>query len=369
MTRGDDKNFIECLRAHAEKMFSQLDFDYYAICSIKANDYGVCNALPMVHVTNYPQEWTEHYVANQLHCNDPVMQFGHLVSYPTSWSSLSNAPGFSDANRVVLNSARDFNVHSGVCMSIHNLDCSLLLVSMASAKERELTTVLMKDVAKTGSSQADTISSGAGNDIIYAGSGDDTIIYTSGDDVIIGNNTGYNYGNDTLDLSQYTADQVSFRITGYDVFIDTPDGTIELDYQVVNELGTALSNIENIIFSDGTLDEAGIRVRAIADQASSGDDVITGSFQSDVITGGAGNDTLSGVSGSDTFVFAVGDGVDVITDYDATNDALEFTGLGFSDLTITQTGSDVLIEYGTGDQLTVTGSLVADFVVDEFVFA
>ncbi len=221
----------------------------------------------------------------------------------------------------------------------------------------------------TGSYQADTISSGAGNDTIYADSGDDTIIYTSGEDVIIGNNTGYNYGTDTLDLSQYTADQVSFRIVGHDVFIDTPDGGIELDYQVRNELGHARSNIENIIFSDGTLDEAGIAARAIADQASFGDDVITGSFQSEVITGGTGNDTLSGVSGSDTFVFAAGDGDDIITDYDAANDALEFTGISFIDLTITQIGSDVLIEYGTGDQVTVTSSLVTDFGETEFLFA
>lgn len=225
------------------------------------------------------------------------------------------------------------------------------------------------DDVVTGSFQTDTISTGAGNDIIYAGSGDDTIIYTSGDDVIIGNNTGYNYGNDTLDLSQYTADQVSFRIVGHDVFIDTLDGSIELDYQVRNELGDARLNIENIIFSDGTLDEAGIAARAISDQASSGDDVITGSFQSEVITGGAGNDTLSGVSGSDTFVFAVGDGVDVITDYDAANDALEFIGINFSDLTITQTGSDVLIEYGTGDQVLVTDAGIDMFNEPEFLFA
>ncbi len=220
----------------------------------------------------------------------------------------------------------------------------------------------------TGSYQADTISSGAGNDTIYADSGDDTIIYTSGDDVIIGNNTGYNYGTDTLDLSQYTADQVSFRIVQHDVFIDTPNGTIELDYQVRNELGDARLNIESIVFSDGTLDEAGIAARAIADQVSSGNDVITGSYQSEVITGGAGNDTLSGVGGSDTFAFTAGDGVDLITDYEAANDALEFTGISFIDLTITQTGSDVLIEYGTGDQVTVAGALVADFVETEFLF-
>ncbi len=220
----------------------------------------------------------------------------------------------------------------------------------------------------TGSYVSDTISSGAGNDVINAASGDDTIVYTSGNDVITGHGT-INYGNDTLDLSKYTADQVSFRIDGFDVLIDTPDGTIELDYQVRYDVGHGRSNIENIIFSDGTLDEAGIAGRAIADQATSGDDVITGSFQSETISGGTGNDILSGINGSDTFVFAVGDGVDHITDYNAANDTLEFTGISFADLTITQDGSDVVIEYGTSDQVIVENSVIANFNEPEFLFA
>ncbi|HGG65001.1 MAG TPA: calcium-binding protein [Rhodobacteraceae bacterium] len=223
------------------------------------------------------------------------------------------------------------------------------------------------DDVVTGSYVSDTISSGAGNDVINAASGDDTIVYTSGDDVITGHGT-INYGNDTLDLSKYTADQVSFRIDGFDVLIDTPDGTIELDYQVRYDVGHSRSNIENILFSDGTLDEAGIAGRAIADQATSGDDVITGSFQSETISGGTGNDILSGINGSDTFVFAVGDGVDHITDYNAANDTLEFTGISFADLTITQDGSDVVIEYGTSDQVIVENSVIANFNEPEFLF-
>ena len=219
-----------------------------------------------------------------------------------------------------------------------------------------------------GDAGNDQLFGGAGNDVIAAGSGDDTIIYTSGNDVISGYRA-VNYGHDTLDLSRYTADQVSFRIVGHDVFIDTPDGTIELEYQLRYEVGHSRSNIESILFSDGTLDEAGIASRAIADQGTPGDDVITGSFQSETIAGGTGNDILSGINGSDTFVFAVGDGVDHITDYNAANDTLEFTGISFADLTITQDGSDVVIEYGTGDQVIVENSLIANFNEPEFLFA
>jgi len=58
----------------------------------------------------------------------------------------------------------------------------------------------------------------------------------------------------------------------------------------------------------------------------------------------------------------------VITDYDAANDAMEFTGISFSDLTIAQTGSDVLIEYGTGDQVLVTDAGIDMFNEPEFLF-
>lgn len=224
------------------------------------------------------------------------------------------------------------------------------------------------DDVVTGSYLGDVISSGAGNDTIAASYGDDTIVYTSGDDIILGDSGHINGGNDTLDLSQYTADQVTFRIDGHDVFIDTPDGTIELDNQTRYEVGYYRTNIENITFSDGTLDDAGIRARAINDQATDGNDTVIGSYQNDILSGGLGDDTLTGSGGSDTFVFAAGDGNDLITDYNAANDALEFTGINFSNLTITQSGSDILIEYGTGDQLTIQNAVTTSFLEPEFLF-
>ncbi|MCK0104449.1 hypothetical protein [Pseudohalocynthiibacter sp. F2068] len=116
-----------------------------------------------------------------------------------------------------------------------------------------------------------------GSDTISAGAGNDTIVYASGNDVIVGNSTK-NTGFDTLDLSQYAANEVSFAVSVHDVLITTPDGVIELDYQVRNALGDVNSNIERVIFSDGSLDEAGITARALDDQSTSGDDIISGTL-------------------------------------------------------------------------------------------
>ena len=50
-----------------------------------------------------------------------------------------------------------------------------------------------------------------------------------------------------------------------------------------------------------------------------GDDVISGDGGNDTLTGGADDDTLTGGDGDDVFVYAPGDGDDVITDFGAGN--------------------------------------------------
>ena len=112
----------------------------------------------------------------------------------------------------------------------------------------------------------------AGDDTIVMGGGSDTLDYLGGNDTVAGN--GLNHGNDTLDLSQYTAAQVSFRNVGNNVEITTPDGVIELTDQFLRDVDHYHSNIETIIFSDGSLGEADIRTRAVDDQSSAGDNAI-----------------------------------------------------------------------------------------------
>ena len=58
-----------------------------------------------------------------------------------------------------------------------------------------------------------------------------------------------------------------------------------------------------------------------------GDDALFGSLGNDVLRGGAGSDSLSGGSGADRFMYdAVGNGVDVITDF-GTGDVLAIGNL------------------------------------------
>jgi len=99
-----------------------------------------------------------------------------------------------------------------------------------------------------------------------------------------------------------------------------------------------------------------------------GDDTLEGTRNDDTFTGSAGNDILRGSYGNDTFIFEIGNGVDHILDYNAAHDTIQFTGLLYSDLTISQSGSSVLIEYGSGDLLILENVSLADFGEPEFLF-
>lgn len=218
----------------------------------------------------------------------------------------------------------------------------------------------------TGTAFADLLNGGAGNDTLNGGAGNDTFVFTSGNDLILGhvNNTGA----DRLDLSQYAASAVRFSVSGADVVITTPDGTIRLGSQVFYDLGNARSNIETITFSNGSLNEAGIRARAVADQATSGADIITGTGFADLLNGGAGNDTLTGGAGADIFVFGLGTGKDRVTDFSLATDHIRFSGHVFSDLTITQSGANTLVAFGASDIMTLANITATSLTAAQFDF-
>ena len=72
---------------------------------------------------------------------------------------------------------------------------------------------------------------------------------------------------------------------------------------------------------------------------TAGGDTIRGSRGSDYLDGGAGNDTLSGAGGADTFVFHIGSGNDVVTDFSQA------------------AGDNLLFDFGSYSQSMVTGAL------------
>ncbi len=94
--------------------------------------------------------------------------------------------------------------------------------------------------------------------------------------------------------------------------------------------------------------------------------------------GGAGNDTLSGGAGNDRFEFSAGFGADRITDFTegaGAGDVIRLIGLGagfdsFAEViaAATQSGGDVVFNFGGGATITVVGATIAGFATDDFSF-
>ncbi|MEP4857537.1 MAG: calcium-binding protein, partial [Lentilitoribacter sp.] len=202
----------------------------------------------------------------------------------------------------------------------------------------------------------DILDGGLGNDVLQGGTGADTYVYNFGDGNDIIQDISSLGELDNLHLNDVNATDVIFSGNENDDLIVTmSDGatiTIEGQFDGFNKA------IEIVEFADGTtLGLAGIATKLIADQTTDGDDTIKGSNLDDLITGGLGDDLIEGGKGADTYVYALGDGHDVIEDYDgsAVNDKILFSDLNADDVTFNRnSGDDLVISTSDGGTITVT---------------
>lgn len=197
----------------------------------------------------------------------------------------------------------------------------------------------------SGSSGIDLIAAGLNNDTVRARAGDDFVWGGSGHDLILGH-----AGSDRL-----------FGGTGKDTLIGgSKADLLEGGHDNDSLAGNAGADILKGNKGQDTL--SGHR----------GNDRLNGGSQSDVLIGGQGNDTLRGGNGSDTFVFFANQGSDVISDFHKSQgDLIDLSGIAgitsLSELTIVRSGSDTVIDYGSGT-LTLNGIMPSQLTADDFIF-
>jgi Ca2+-binding RTX toxin-like protein len=109
-------------------------------------------------------------------------------------------------------------------------------------------------------------------------------------------------------------------------------------------------------------------------RGGAGIDIVRGGFGDDLVIGGKGDDFLYGGEERDTFVFNGAFGRDLVQDFHP-EDTLQFgpspTGepRSMASLTITQQGSDVIINDGLGNQVVLGGYLASSLNAGDFIFA
>ena len=141
--------------------------------------------------------------------------------------------------------------------------------------------------------------------------------------------------------------------------------------------------VENIVFADGTkyeIDYENLCLKAAAVKQADievisktlvcegtggndklcgqdGDDVLNGEAGNDVLVGGRGNDKLNGGEGDDVYVFNVGDGCDLISEWHNGFDKIVFgRGVKPENVVFERSGDNLLIRYGENDLITVGGA-------------
>ena len=197
----------------------------------------------------------------------------------------------------------------------------------------------------TGNQTANLLNGLGGNDTILAGDGADTITAASGqtflrgeagDDSLSGG-SGFddmhgNMGNDSL----RGGGGDDWVVGGRDNDLLFGDAGFDIVY----------GNMGNDTV-DGGAGNDWVR-------GGQGDDTVMGGSGDDWIWGDRGNDTISGGAGADLFHAASGAGIDRITDFSfAAGDRLKLEGNPTR--TIAQSGADVVVDMGNGDQVILVG--------------
>ena len=249
----------------------------------------------------------------------------------------------------------------------------------------------------------DTLIGGAGNDVLDGGAGNDDLRGGTGADTY---RFGRGDGHDTIiedSWQQNETDRIELKagVLPTDVRLErvrTVNG-----WQVSDDLKITLRDtgetlivknhfnesnrfaVEEIVFSDGTVwDMEAIKSRSLLGEAGDdelrgfngrddvivggagndelfggdGNDILIGGAGDDLLIGGTGDDMLEGGAGSDTYRIGLGDGNDVITEFDADGeDVVELSAdIAPEDVLVRWTlQGDMAVTLPDGSQLTVRG--------------
>ncbi|MFC3051344.1 M10 family metallopeptidase [Kordiimonas pumila] len=186
------------------------------------------------------------------------------------------------------------------------------------------------------------ITSGTGQDAIWAGAGDDLVYGAAGSDAL-----GGGLGNDTLYAAGGNDTLYGGKQDGRDS-VDGGSGNDEIYTGAGNDTISGGSGNDNLF-------------------SGAGNDTVDGGSGNDTLWGGGGNDRFTGGAGADTFIFEAGHGDDIITDFSEASDILDLSStvtdfINAADVqaAATNSGSNVVIDLGGGDSLTLYGFSVSD---------
>jgi Ca2+-binding RTX toxin-like protein len=232
----------------------------------------------------------------------------------------------------------------------------------------------------TGNVLANVLNGNAGNNTLVGGDGNDTIAGNAGTDVVDGglgtadvlvlSGSAEDYLITRPTLAQTVFSRAGVQVTVSNVeFVQFDAGGPQAYSSVVAQTGSPGNDVLTGFAGDETLDGA-----AGNDSVSGlgGDDTLFGGAGNDTILGGAGTDILDGGAGVDTYVYAQGDGDDLIDQNDTVAGVIDMlvlsqTGLAAGQVTFTrgyQTYNDLVVNITQADETVDHVAIVGFFSND-----
>lgn len=213
-----------------------------------------------------------------------------------------------------------------------------------------------------GAGGNDVVKGGAGIDTLYGGSGDDRLISGSDGDLMFGGaGDDRFYVGSNADRVREDAGEGHDSVFAKDDFFLFPTASIEL-LSAADTKAFATINLTGNDFSQKIIGNASAnRLEGLG-----GKDVLEGNKGADTLEGGAGKDRLTGGKGSDEFQLQLGDGKDVITDFDATGGGgkqdylLIAEGMTYAKRSA-HGGRDTILDFGDDQTITLLNVKRADF--------
>jgi Ca2+-binding RTX toxin-like protein len=221
------------------------------------------------------------------------------------------------------------------------------------------------DDTLTGSPIDETFLGGLGDDLLLGSDGSDTYIYRLGDgNDYIDDESFQTTSVDVLRFTDINQDGITAARNGVNLVITVlaTGHTITIDEQWYNE--TEYWGMERIEFADGSFwDRDTIMAIGITTvyNGTPGNDTLVGSWSDDTFNGGLGDDYMDGGEGSDTYIYASGDGNDIIDDESGSLtdvDVLKLTDLNLENVTFERSGVNVTVTVNdTGHVITLDEQL------------
>lgn len=245
-------------------------------------------------------------------------------------------------------------------------------------------------VGGNSSASGDAITASSGTDTLFGGAGNDTVIganWTDNGDGIVG--SGDTFGNAASDgantawagtgndyvvgggaadtMGGGLGDDTLIGQDGDDILYAGTDGDEHIDAGAGNDRAFASSGNDSVSGGAGN-DELFGGTGNDTVSGGSGNDTIYGGAGNDTIGGGTGDDRLFGGSGADVFVFEASAGADRINGFALGEDRIDLSalGVGFGDLTITQSDGNTTISWSDGSVELIGVSETLD--ADDFLF-